>query len=141
LGIREERFVDCLYEKYEGRIAIGVGYAQDMMEIFPFVMEDEDGRALGIAALATLSTEELNSVHIFHLSVFRSGRGDGTKLLNILCLKADQLNVKLSLSPVPSPNGEAGLPDTTQLIDWYKKYGFTGDSLLCRLPQTVETDV
>lgn len=136
MGTQEDRFVDGFYKKYKGRVAIGVGYAQDMVEIFPFVLEDDDGKALGIIAMATLSTEQLNSVHIFHLSVFRSGHGNGTRLLNILCVRADQLNVKLSLSPIPAPNGEAGLLDSHQLTRWYRQFGFTGDSLLCRLPRS-----
>jgi hypothetical protein len=135
VGIREDRFVDCFYEKYRGRVAIGVGYGQDLMEIFPFVMEDDDGKALGIIAMATLSNEHMNSVHIFHFSVFHSRCGNGSKMLKILCLKADQLNIRLSLSPIPSPNGEPSQMNSEELSTWYRSFGFSGDSLLCRLPQ------
>lgn len=135
MGIQEDRYVECFYAKYRGRVAIGVGYAQDMVEIFPFVLEDEGGNALGIIAMATLSNDQINSVHIFHLSAFMPNCGNGTKILEILCIKADRLNVTLSLSPIPSPNGKARQMNSVQLTRWYRKFGFTGDSLLCRIPK------
>lgn len=141
MGIQEDRYVDCFYKQYNGRVAIGVGYAQDMREIFPFVLEDDIGKSLGIVAMATLSNEQINSVHIFHLGAFKSRCGNGSKILNILCLKADELDVMLSLSPIPSPNGEAAQINSEQLIGWYRKFGFRGDSLLCRSPQIVKATV
>ena len=134
MGIQENRYVDFFYNKFKGRVAIGVGYGQDMLEIFPFLFEDEDGQSLGIAAMAPLFNDEINSVHIFHLSAFQSNRGSGSVILEALCIKADQLGVMLSLSPIPSPNGLAGLISGRQLVNWYSKFGFEGDALLCRSP-------
>ena len=134
MGIQENRFVDFFYNKFKGRISIGVGYGQDMLEIFPFLFEDNDGHALGIAAMAPLSNDEINSVHIFHISAFRSNRGSGSAMLEALCFKADQLGVMLSLSPIPSPNGKAHQISSRQLVSWYRKFGFIGDALLCRSP-------
>ena len=134
MEIRENRFVDYFYKKYKGRVAIGVGYAQGMMEIFPFVYENDDGEAIGIIAMATLSNNHMNSVHIYHLSVFKSQCGNGSMMLKKLCLKADQFDVNLSLSPIPSPNGESGQINSKQLLGWYRKFGFKGDSLLYRSP-------
>lgn len=85
--------------------------------------------------MAALTNEEMNTVHIFHFSVFRQWRGNGGRMLRQLCQTADRLNVILSLSPIPSPNGNDGLLDHQQLIAWYRKYGFKGHSLLCRPPQ------
>ena len=134
MGIQEDRYVDYFYNKFKGRISIGVGYGQDMLEIFPFLFEDDDGQALGIAAMAPLFNDEINSVHIFHLSVFQSNCGSGTVMLEALCIKADQLGIVLSLSPIPSPNGRADLISRRQLVSWYRKFGFEGEALLCRLP-------
>ncbi len=138
MDTQESRYVDYFYDKFKGRVSIGVGYGQDMIEIFPFLFEGGDGQALGIAAMAPLLDDEINSVHIFHLSVFQSNCGSGSIMLEALCLKADELGVMLSLSPIPSPNGETGLIDNRQLISWYRKFGFQGDSLLCRPPASLE---
>ena len=135
MGIQESLYVDCFYQRFHGRIAIGVGYSQEMAELFPIVMEDDQKKALGIVAMATLSNDDLNSVHIFHLSAFIQNRGDGTKMLRLLCSKADKLNVILSLSPIPTPNGEEHQIGNKQLIAWYRKFGFRGETLLCRKPK------
>ena len=134
MGIQENRYVDFFYNKFKGRVSIGVGYGQDMLEIFPFLFEDDDGQALGIAAMAPLSNDDIKSVHIFHISTFQSNRGSGSAILEALCFKADQLGVMLSLSPIPSPNGKARQINSRQLISWYRKFGFKGDALLCRSP-------
>lgn len=135
MGVQECRFLDCFYQRFPGRIAIGVGYSQEMMEIFPIVVEDAQNKALGIVAMATLSNDSMNSVHIFHLSVFNQNRGNGTKIIELLCKKADKLNVILSLSPIPAPNGENRQISNKQLLTWYRKFGFKGETLLCRKPQ------
>ena len=132
----EEQYVAYFYTAYKGRIAIGVGYAQDMVEVFPLVLDDAKGNALGIIAMATLSNNRINSVHIFHLGAFQAKRGDGSAILDILCLKADEMQVTLSLSPIPAPNGESGQITSGQLLRWYRKFGFTGDGLLQRAPRT-----
>ena len=36
-------YVNHFYEKFEGRVAIGEGYSQDLSEIYPFVFEDSAG--------------------------------------------------------------------------------------------------
>ncbi len=59
---QEHAYVNYFYQKYEGRVAIGVGYGQDLSEIYPFVFEDTDGNAIGIAALGVYSNE--NILHI-----------------------------------------------------------------------------
>lgn len=134
MGTQEDRYVDWFYKRYSGRVAIGVGYAPGMVEVYPMVLENGRGRALGIIAMATQSNEKACCVHIFHLSVFNTGCGDGSKMLEIICQQADTLNVMLSLSPIPSPNGKNRQMNAEQLTSWYRKFGFTGDALLCRRP-------
>jgi hypothetical protein len=135
MGRQEDRYLNCFYGRYPGRVAIGVAYSQDMVEIFPMVIDDDHGNVLGIVAMAALTDGNISAVHIFHLSVFQPNYGNGTKMLNILCRKADQFKVILSLSPIPSPNGEDHLISSRQLIAWYHKFGFRGERLLSRQPQ------
>ena len=134
MGTNEERYVDCFYKRYQGRVAINVGYSQKMEEIFPFVLEDEQGKSLGIIAMAALLNEDITAVHIYHFSVFIQKCGNGSKMLTELCNHADSRNVVLSLSPIPSPNGRDDQIHSPQLISWYLKFGFRGDALLCRQP-------
>ena len=104
MGAREGEFVAYFYQKYQGRVAISVGDAQDMQEVFPFVFEDGNGHSLGIIALAILPAETKPTVHIYHLSAFMPGQGDGGKILSILCRKADWDHIVLTVSPIPSPS-------------------------------------
>ena len=133
---QENRFINCFYQRYPGRVAIGVAYSQEMNEIFPIVIDDDQGNVLGIVAMASMTHDSLVSVHIYHFSVFSQRQGNGTKMLKILCKKADRLNVILTLSPIPSPNGEADDIGSQKLASWYRQFGFEGDALLTRQPQT-----
>ena len=60
----EHDYVNNFYMTYEGRVAIGVGYNQDLSEIYPFVFEDSVGNSNGIVALGVYSREDINYVHI-----------------------------------------------------------------------------
>jgi hypothetical protein len=51
---REHDYVNYFYGKYEGRVAIGVGYDQSLSEIYSFVFEDTDGKSIGVVALGVL---------------------------------------------------------------------------------------
>ena len=135
MGRQEGRFIKCLYKRYTGRVAIGVGYSQGMEEIFPIVLEDNQGKVLGIVAMAAVEHDGIGSVHILHFSVFSQKLGNGTKMLKILCLKADLLNIVLSLTPIPSPNGEDISISRKKLSAWYQKFGFEGDTFLSRPPR------
>ncbi len=136
MGQREQQFVQDFYERYSGRVAIGVGYAPDMMEIFPFVMKDREGQALGLVAMATLAVDDQPVVHIFHFSVFEQRCGHGSQMLQKLCKQADRSRVTLTLSPIPTENGKDDMISDAALIGWYRKFGFSGESLLCRQPGT-----
>ena len=56
---QEHDYVKYFYQKYEGRVAIGVGYGQDLSEIYPFGFEDRDGSPIGIVALGAYSDEKI----------------------------------------------------------------------------------
>ena len=130
----ENDYVEYFYKKYEGRVAIGVGYDQNLSEIYPFVFEDPDGSSIGVVALGVFRHEELNYVHIYHIGSFKSNHGNGSQILKELCLQADQYQIILSLSPIFMPNGKSEPMSTEQLRSWYGRFGFQGSSPYKREP-------
>jgi hypothetical protein len=116
MGPRENQFLKCFGRRYPGRGAIGVAFAQDMLEVLPIVMDDDLGNVLGIVAMAVVTNDDTPSVHTSQLSVFEQKKGNGTRMLEVLCRKADRLNVVLSFSPIPSPNGEEHQPAVDRLV-------------------------
>jgi len=132
---RENHYVASFHKRFQGRIAISIGYSAEMVELFPIVIEDEQKRALGIVAMAAMSTAEGVSVHLYHFSAFQQRRGNGSKMLALLCKKADQLSVILTVDPTPSYNGKDLTISSRGLIGWYQKFGFRGETLLRRHPQ------
>jgi hypothetical protein len=134
---QEHDFVNYFYQKYEGRVAIGVGYGQDLSEIFPFVFEDTDGNAIGIIALGVHSDENINYAHIYHIGSFKNNRGDGSQMLQELCSQADKFRIILSLSPIFMPNGNSRPMSDEQLRSWYGRFGFMGSQPFSRDPLLV----
>ena len=132
---QEQDYVNHFYDTYEGRVAIGVGYNQDLSEIFPFVFEDKDGSSIGIVALGVYRQNSINYVHIYHIGSFKSSRGDGSQILEALCLQADIHQIILSLSPIYVPNGKDEVMSDKGLREWYGRYGFKGHSHFKREPQ------
>ena len=55
-------------------------------------------------------------------------------ILKELCYQADKFDIILSLSAVFSPNGIDPIMDTKRLVQWYERFGFTGESGLSREP-------
>ena len=131
---QEHEYVNYFYQKYEGRVAIGVGYGQDLSEIYPFVFEDTDGNAIGIAALGVYTNENIDYAHIYHIGSFKSNRGDGSQILQELCSQADKYRIILSLSPIFMPNGNNEPMSDEQLKSWYGRFGFGGSLPFCREP-------
>ena len=130
---KAEKYVRHFYNKYLGRVAIGVGYKSNLEEIYPFVFQNKCKESIGIIAMDAIPDEE-RKVYIYHLGAFKTGCGDGSVILQELCDQADKFKVLLTVSPIVMPNGEDSLMNTNQLIEWYKKYGFRGDSGLSRNP-------
>ena len=131
---QENDYVNYFYDRYEGRVAIGVGYADDLSEIYPFVFEDPAGAAIGLVALGVYTVESIAYVHIYHMGSFKGRRGSGTQILEELCLQADKHQIILSLSPIYMPNGKDDVMSDEHLRDWYGRYGFKGGSHFKREP-------
>jgi hypothetical protein len=130
----EQDYVDYFYEKYKGRVAIGVGYDQRLSEIYPFVFEDLVGRSIGIVALSVYVDEHIAAVHIYHIGSFKDKCGSGSKILKELCLQADKHQIILSLSPLFMPNGKSEHMSEKRLREWYGRFGFRGRSHFRRNP-------
>jgi N-acetylglutamate synthase-like GNAT family acetyltransferase len=133
----EHDYVNFFYNKFEGRVAIGVGYDQNLSEIYPFVFEDTDGKSIGIVALGVYPHENVNHVHVYHIGSFKSNRGNGSQILQQLCDQADKYQVILSLSPIFMPNGKHEPISTEQLRSWYGQFGFRGSSPFKREPTKI----
>jgi hypothetical protein len=136
---KENQYVNYFYEKYQGRVAIGVGYGQNFSEIFPFVFINTAGDAIGIVALGVIPESE-DIVYIYHLGAFISGCGHGSTILKELCHQADRFNICLSVSAISMPNGKDPSMGKEQLTQWYESFGFTGDSGLLRKPDIIDGD-
>jgi hypothetical protein len=134
---QEQDYVDYFYNKYEGRVAFGVGYDQDLSEIYPFVFEDADGKSIGVVALGVFTHENATYVHIYHMGSFKSHLGDGSRMLQELCAKANNYQIILSLSPIFMPNGKDVPMGGEHLKSWYGRYGFKGSSPFKRDPRKI----
>jgi hypothetical protein len=130
----EHEYVNYFYQKYEGRVAIGVGYDQNLSEIYPFVYEDTGGKSIGVAALGVYTHDRISYVHIYHLGAFMGNRGNGAQILQDLCIQADKYQIILSLSPISMPNGQNESMSSECLRKWYGRYGFRGHSHFKRAP-------
>lgn len=127
-------YVNYFYGKYKGRVAIGVGYDQEISEIYPFVFEDANGEAIGIVALAVFAHDSTDYVHIYHIGSFKGRRGIGGQILRELCTQADKHQIRLSLSPIFMPNGKDEPMSDERLRQWYRRFGFCGNSPFKREP-------
>ena len=132
---QENDYVSHFYEKFEGRVAVGVGYDQNLSEIYPFVFEDSAGNSIGVVALGVFTQDSITYVHIYHIGSFKSCRGDGSQILQELCLQADKHQIILSLSPIFMPNGKDEMMSEERLREWYGRYGFRGRSHFKREPK------
>ena len=127
-------YVNHFYRKYQGRIAIGVGYNENLTEIYPIVFQNSEGESIGIAALGAIHDKN-KMVYIYHLGAFESRCGNGSLILKELCDQADAFDVSLKASAVVLPNGKDPAMTTRQLIEWYKRFGFKNNAGLLREPK------
>lgn len=132
-----DKHVRYFYNKYQGRIAIGVGYTNDLAEIYPLVFQNKNREAIGIVAIAAIPDEK-TIVYIYHLGAFEAQCGNGSIIIQELCDQADKFSVSLKVSPIVMPNGKDPSMATDQLVGWYKKFGFRGGSGLLRNPLIVK---
>ena len=135
---QESDYVKYFYDKFNGRVAIGVGYNKDLSEIYPFVFEDSAGNSIGVVALGVYTYEGINYVHIYHIGSFKSSRGDGSQIIQTLCHQTDKFQIILSLSPIFMPNEKDELISDERLREWCGRYGFTGRSHFRREPSKIK---
>lgn len=130
---REWEFINYFYGKYNRRIA-GNESVEHHSQIHSFVFQDVYGDPIGAVALAEVVSPH-RTVHIHHLRAFALQRGNGTQMLLELCRKADCFNVRLTANPAFNPDDKFPHKDFKVLSGWYEKFGFKGDSGLCRIPR------
>ena len=135
---QEDKYVNYFYEKYEGRVALGVGYDQNLSEIYPFVYEDIAGNSIGIAALCVYNQKNTKHVQIYHVGSFKNNRGNGSQILQALCFQADKYQIILSLSPISMPSGIDAPMSDERLREWYGNFGFKGSSHFRREPSIIK---
>lgn len=135
---QEDKYVNYFYEKYEGRVALGVGYNQNLSEIYPFVYEDIAGNSIGIVALGVYNQKNTKYVHVYHVGSFKNNRGDGSQILQALCFQADKFQIILSLSPISMPTGKDAPMSDERLREWYGNFGFKGSSHFRREPSIIK---
>lgn len=133
---KENDYVSYFYKRYQGRVALGVGYDQNISEIFPLVYQTSYGESIGVVALGVVADNK-NVVHIYHLGAFISQQGDGSKILQELCVQADNFNISLTVSAIVMPNGKERQIEDNSLIQWYKSFGFSGETGLIREPNRI----
>lgn len=132
---KTNEFVSYFYERYQGRIAIGVGYTQNMSEIYPLVFQNRSGESIGVVALG-IAHEKENVVYIYHLGAFVPRRGNGSIILKELCRQADRFKISLSVSAIPLFSEKGFKMTAERLTLWYRGFGFKGDTGLIRKPDT-----
>ena len=130
---RAAEYVNHMYTLYQGRAAVTVGVNSESNSVHPFVFEDAHHVPIGLIALSADSSLKPGDVDIYHISAFIPGRGQGSEILNFLCRTADEYRVRLCIQAEVQFNGNQTMT-TAELIDWYHKFGFTGDSEMHREP-------
>ena len=126
-------YVDHMYSLYEGRAAITVGVNSESKTVHPFVYENASKLPTGLIAMCAGDIATPTEVDLYHISAFTTGRGQGSEILNFLCNTADIFGVRLCIEAEAQSNGNKTLTSAA-LRNWYRKYGFIGDRLMCREP-------
>ncbi len=97
---------------------------------YPFLVEEE-GNAIGCMYLHFEPSMRPPMVWVIYLKAYGKRKGNGSKMLRMLCRFADEAGIRLYLESVADPGGPlAGV----QLVNWYKRYGFQGDVVMEREP-------
>lgn len=130
---RATQYVNHMYSLFDGRAAVTVGVNNESDSIHPFVFEDACKVPIGLIALSADGVSNPTDVDIYHISAFVPGKGQGSQIIKFLCDSADEYGVHLSIQAEAQHNGNETMK-TPELIDWYHKFGFTGNKLLHRVP-------
>lgn len=126
-------YVDHMYSLYEGRAAITVGVNSDSEIVHPFVYENTCKVPVGLVAMCAGNISAPTEVDLYHVSAFITGRGQGSEMMNFICETADIYGVRLCIEASSQFNGKKVMTDAA-LRNWYRKYGFKGNSSMHREP-------
>ena len=131
-------YVKHMYSKFEGRAAVTVGVNCDSETIYPFVYENNRQMPIGLIAMS-VDDDISNSaeVDVYHISAFKPGNGHGSEIMNYLCNSADEFGVRLCIQATALISGRRALAGT-DLINWYRKFGFKGDEIMYREPGKIK---
>ncbi len=97
-------------------------------EPFPFIVK-QNNKSLGCLYLHIDLMMREPMVWVMYLKSYQ--KGNGTKLLELICKEADAMDVKLYLEPAPDNDSRMNFYD---LVAWYRRYGFTGEATMVRIP-------
>lgn len=132
---KAQSYIEHFYSKYKGRVPFRAGCAGGFSFVYPFVYEDESGNSIGLVSMAWEKETNENLVRIFHLSSFKNRLGKGSLILSNLCRIADEFEVDLTLQAEPQSNGQE-LIGQSELISWYRRFGFSGNCIMVRHANT-----
>jgi hypothetical protein len=118
-----ENYIRFFYKKYIGRVAIGVGYNEDMAQIFPFVFQNNKNESIGIVAMGVVHDQD-DAVYLYHIGAFEPRCGNGSRMLKELCRQADKFEIALKASAFVLSDGKNTGMTTEKLVGWYQKFGF-----------------
>jgi len=126
-------YVSHMYTQFEGRAAVTVGVNSGSEIIHPFVYENTSQIPIGLIAMSVDDFTDSTNVDIYHISAFKPGNGQGSEILKYLCNVADEFEVRLCIQAEVQSSGRRTLTGT-DLISWYRKYGFNGTGTVYREP-------
>jgi|GEM_PF-928646 len=130
---RAAEYVNHMYSLYQGRAAVTVGIDSESLSIHPFVFENSEKIPIGLIAMSTDGMANPIDVDIDHISAFIPGNGQGSEILTFLCRMADEYGVRLCIQAEIQYNGRKTMTPT-ELVNWYHKFGFTGNRTMHREP-------
>ncbi len=130
---RAADYVNHMYSLYEGRAAVTVGVNSESDSVHPFVFENQSKVPIGLIAMSADGISNPLDVDIYHVSVFMPGKGRGSEIMKFLCSAADAYGVRLCMQAEVQFSGNQTMTKP-ELIDWYHKFGFTGNNILHRRP-------
>jgi len=130
---RAAEYVDHMYSLHVGRAAVTEGVNSELNSVHPFVFENQNKVPIGLIAMSADGISSPLDVDIYHISIFITGKGQGSEIMKFLCSTADEYGVRLCMQAEVQFSGNQTMTKT-ELVDWYHKFGFTGSIILYRLP-------
>ena len=112
-------------------MTVGVNSESDI--VHPFVFENKGKIPIGLIAMSADGISNPVDVDIYHISAFNPGKGQGSEIMQFLCRVADEYGVRLCIQVEVQYNGKLTMT-SAELISWYHKFGFTGNSIMYREP-------